>query len=76
MTEIEIATGAAISAQGALHCARKRNQEDARTLLHGSRSFTCATFNEPLLDEAYNALELAVKKLFEAKDRETRMIGP
>lgn len=76
MTEIEIATGAAISAQGALHCARKRNQEDARTLLHGSRSFTCATFNEPLLDEAYTALELAVKKLFEAKDREARMIEP
>ena len=76
MTEIEIATGAAISAQGALHCARKRNQEDARTLLHGSRSFTCATFNEPVLDEAYNALELAVNKLFEAKDREARMLEP
>jgi len=75
MTEIEVATGAAIAAQGALHCARKRNQDDARHL-HGSRSFTCATFNAPLLDEAYNALELVVKKLFEAKDRETRMLEP
>jgi hypothetical protein len=76
MTEIEVATGAAIAAQGALHCARKRNQDDARHLLHGSRSFTCATFNAPLLDEAYNALELAVNKLFEAKDREARMVEP
>jgi hypothetical protein len=76
MTEIEVATGAAIAAQGAVHCARKRNQDDARTLLHGSRSFTCATFNGPLLEEAYAALELAVNKLFEAKDRETRMIEP
>jgi len=76
MTEIEIATGAAIAAQGAVECARKRNQGEVRHLHVGSRGFTCVTANAPLLEEAYDAMEFAVKKLFEAKDREARMLEP
>ena len=76
MTEIEIAMGAAIATQGAVHCARQRNQGEVRHSHAGSQRATCANANAPLLDEAYNALELAVRKLIEAKVRETRMIEP
>ena len=76
MTEIEIATGAAIAAQGAVECARKRNQGEVRHSHVGSQRATCANTNAPLLDGAYEALELAVKLLFDAKDREARMIEP
>ena len=76
MTEIEIATGAAIAAQEAVECARKRNWGEMRHLHAGSQRATCANANAPALQEAYDAMELAVKKLFEAKDREARMIEP
>ena len=40
MTEIEIATGAAIAAQGAVLCARKRNELEQEHGVVGSRSHT------------------------------------
>ena len=76
MTEIEIATGAAIAAQGALHLACKSNKDKQRHSFDGSRYLTCANANAPALQEAYDAMELAVKLLFQAKDREARMIEP
>ena len=74
MTDTEIATGAAIAAQGAVQCARKRNQLEQEHGVVGSRRRTCHAANAPLLDGAYEALELAVRLLFQAKDREARMI--
>ena len=76
MTEIEIATGAAIATQGAVHCARKRNELEQEHGVVGSRNHTCHNANGFLLNQAYNALELAVSKLIEAKVREARMIEP
>ena len=76
MTEIEIATGAAIAAQEAVECARKRNWGEMRHSHAGSQRATCANANAPLLDDVYRALELAVRLLFEAKDREARLIEP
>ena len=76
MTEIEIATGAAIAAQGAVLCARKRNELEQEHKVVGSRSHTCHNANVFLLNQAYEALELAVRLLFQAKDREARMIEP
>jgi hypothetical protein len=74
MTEIEIATGTAIAAQGAAECARKRNQLEQELGVVGSRSHTCHNANGFLLNQAYEALELAVRLLFQAKDREARMM--
>jgi hypothetical protein len=76
MTEIEIATGVAIAAQGAAECARKRNKLEQELGVVGSRGHRCHNANAPVLDEAYDALELAVRLLFQAKDREARMMEP
>ena len=74
MTAIEIATGAAIAAQNAVNYARECNQVEQKYGVDGSRHLTYANANAAVLEEAYEALELAIKKLFQVKDREARML--
>ena len=76
MTEIEIATGAAIAAQRAVERAYKQNRIDMEgEEIYGNRH-ACRVANAHLLDAVYEALKLAVVKLAQAKDREARMIEP
>ena len=70
MTEIEIATGAAIAAQAAVDCAREVNEDYQKYSIAGSRIRSYVDATAPFLEEAYEALELAVKKLLKAKELE------
>ena len=74
MTEIEIAAGAVIAAQHAVTISKDRNWIEQKGAVIGSLYYVRTHTNGWLLNEAYEALEVAVRKLLEARDRQARMI--
>lgn len=75
MNEIEIATGAAMAAHSAACNAWRRNVDEQRIFVEGSRARTCVNANSPLLHEAVALLEKASRLLDEARERQARMLG-